>query len=774
MAELVLNASGSRNQVDDVFLNYDGSKMVTLNVTSGEHWFRLLDISTGSTIENFRITQYGINENTYSYRLGIEKKYIYFGDHNKVKKYNIQDNSWTTIYDYSNNQPNYTNKILIPKDIEQSGKIVCFNESGNDDNCDLDMLTYDVKEKTVINDYGQIDGDHDYNDYPDIRVNTSSEYGITSDFSKFFVKLRYHSHNYNYHIVMAYDLDNSNKVKMRKHDDDFDLAPTIVNLSKDDKMLFTGDADGHLYKWDITDFSNISIEKEYSLHNTEGVYDLKLYDREILQATDKTLTNSGDDLTFVTPENPLVEGSIAALGHNDITSDVSSYDYLNGSLTFTNSHTEVYADYIWEEVSTVTEEALTNSGDDLTFNFANTNLQEDTIAVFEKLTITSDISSKDHMAGTITFANSHTGTVTADYTYNTTSAVSGESLTDSGDSTTFNFANTDLQHGSIVVYEDGTDVTTDVSSFDYANGAVTFSASKSGTITADYEYVTGTNDVTGETLTTSDDLTFSFANTPLDEGSVVVYEKLDVTSDVDTFDYTNGNLTFASTHTGTVTADYDYITAENQVSKELLTNSGDDLTFAFENSPVKNDSVSTYERVDITSDIASVDLAYGEITFNNTHPNGVIADYMYKGKGERIISAGSSVKVYNTEANIVYEDIPVNTQANAVAVDADGDKLALVGKNGETKVYGLGVTAYVHRPTNVQHDGMTLNGELYSMGGYDSLDCYFEYSDVADFSQNVQSTTATTLTEAGKFSADITGLNPETKYYFRAVISVSA
>jgi len=71
--------------------------------------------------------------------------------------------------------------------------------------------------------------------------------------------------------------------------------------------------------------------------------------------------------------------------------------------------------------------------------------------------------------------------------------------------------------------------------------------------------------VTAKALTAATgNLIFSFPNTFLVQNSVTVYEtiatvKTNITGNISSIDYENGKVTFATTHAGTVTADYTYL-----------------------------------------------------------------------------------------------------------------------------------------------------------------------------------------------------------------------
>ncbi|WP_128477399.1 S8 family peptidase [Halorussus pelagicus] len=73
--------------------------------------------------------------------------------------------------------------------------------------------------------------------------------------------------------------------------------------------------------------------------------------------------------------------------------------------------------------------------------------------------------------------------------------------------------------------------------------------------------------------------------------------------------------------------------------------------------------------------------------------------------------------------------------------------------------------------SNVGTSSATLSGDLTDLGGASSVDVYFEYGESGT---TLDSTTATqTLSTAGSFSADVSNLNGNTDYDFRAVAEAS-
>lgn len=254
----------------------------------------------------------------------------------------------------------------------------------------------------------------------------------------------------------------------------------------------------------------------------------------------------------------------------------------------------------------------------------------------------------------------------------------GEALTNTGDDLTFEFSNKSIKSGSVVVYEDGTDIASDISSTDLQNGTVTFTNTHTGSVTADYtwisevtvdyKYQSSENPITGESLTTEDDLTFEFVNDDIKDGTIVVYEKVDITDDITDKDLTNSSVTFLNTHTGEVTADYTY-NSGTEVAGEVLTNTGDDLTFTFANTPLDDGSITVYEKKEITSKIDSKDLVTGSVTFSNEHTGVVSADYTYFGHTQVI------EEVPTTSDNQIYQLANYPIKESSVVAYENGESV---------------------------------------------------------------------------------------------------
>jgi hypothetical protein len=220
--------------------------------------------------------------------------------------------------------------------------------------------------------------------------------------------------------------------------------------------------------------------------------------------------------------------------------------------------------------------------------------------------------------------------------------------------------------------------------------------------------------------------------------------------------------------------DFEFIdNIEDSKVEASLTNTGDDLTFTFPDSNIKKNTYTLYEdETDVTSDIDTVDLETGSVTFSTTHTGTMTADYVFENvsdaDGNLVISCGGDMKVWGKKTKRLLLDYTSRRSLNMVAVSPNQNMVAFVGESGDFQIHDLGVNIVTHEATDRNDNSMTLRGEVLNMGGYSSLDCYFEYSDTSDFSSNVQTSAITTVTEEGKFNAEVTGLTEGTEYYFRA------
>ena len=135
------------------------------------------------------------------------------------------------------------------------------------------------------------------------------------------------------------------------------------------------------------------------------------------------------------------------------------------------------------------------------------------------------------------------------------------------------------------------------------------------------------------------------------------------------------------------------------------------------------------------------------------------------GAGGQLMAAGLS----NTEARQTLQD---TAEDIGLSENKQGYGLLDVG----TAVDSLGSTdpaiaVSTDGASGVGTDTATLNGTLDDLGGASSADVYFEYGESGS---GLPNTTATqTLSSAGSFSADVSGLSAGTDYDYRAVADAS-
>jgi len=221
---------------------------------------------------------------------------------------------------------------------------------------------------------------------------------------------------------------------------------------------------------------------------------------------------------------------------------------------------------------------------------------------------------------------------------------------------------------------------------------------------------------------------------------------------------------------------FDYEKIDHVITDETLTDSGDGLIFEFANSPLKEGTVTVYDNgTDVTGSV-TIDYTNGTATFDSAATTPVTADYTWIETGEprKAISSGERVKVYNVDNKQIFADFKIIGHTQGVSVSPNQNLVAGVSNNGDVKIYDLDLTAVTNSATEVKYNSMTLNGQLYTMRGYSSLDCYFEVSPDPNFNVDVTTSTAVTKTEPGEFSVTVSRLDTDQKYYYRALATPSA
>ena len=207
-----------------------------------------------------------------------------------------------------------------------------------------------------------------------------------------------------------------------------------------------------------------------------------------------------------------------------------------------------------------------------------------------------------------------------------------------------------------------------------------------------------------------------------------------------------------------------------------VTNTGDDLTFELSDTYIKKDTLTVYEDgVDITSDISSIDYIAGTVTFASTHTGTITADYVFtlntKADGNKVVTCGETAKFFHKETKTLINKLDVDGFATDVAFTKDYSKAVVISTNGTIKIIDFNVDVGTLKPKTTQHDAIEFRGNIYNMGGYSSLDCYFEYSTDPNFETDVNESNKVTVTEKGKFGVKVEGLNSSTDYYYKAKVT---
>lgn len=200
-------------------------------------------------------------------------------------------------------------------------------------------------------------------------------------------------------------------------------------------------------------------------------------------------------------------------------------------------------------------------------------------------------------------------------------------------------------------------------------------------------------------------------------------------------------------------------------------------TYSGSTRPVEDDS----EFGDAHQTFIPMQIAGGDVTISGNF-------LMDEDAGQQLLRtyfiAGTEItnlKLYINETSDVYYTLDSTlTPASFATItkldDVNHSKAALMSFSCAFKISGMlklnatssepGVeTIGGHDPTAITVEAI---GELTGMGGEVSLDCYFEYGTTTSYGSDT-SVSADTLTEAGLFHIQITGLSGETTYHMRAV-----
>jgi len=166
----------------------------------------------------------------------------------------------------------------------------------------------------------------------------------------------------------------------------------------------------------------------------------------------------------------------------------------------------------------------------------------------------------------------------------------------------------------------------------------------------------------------------------------------------------------------------------------------------------------TWEVSDADGDLSSVDLTLTDDTAGETEDTTTVSASGDTASGTtRLVAAGDdgSGNAYTVEATVTDGAGNTDTATTTVSETEDTES-ALAVSTGDA--------------TNVGTDAATLNGSLDDLGGADSVDVSFEWGPSGDLSNT---TPTQTLSSTGSFSADVSGLDPDTTYDFRAVADAS-
>lgn len=100
----------------------------------------------------------------------------------------------------------------------------------------------------------------------------------------------------------------------------------------------------------------------------------------------------------------------------------------------------------------------------------------------------------------------------------------------------------------------------------------------------------------------------------------------------------------------------------------------------------------------------------------------------------------------------------------------------IFGNTESTTTDQVQITVTTENASNIEFDEMQLNGVLSQFEYYNEIDLYFEYTtdeafltDPDNYTGDLQETTPVTVTADTGFDFVLEDLDPQTKYYFRAV-----
>jgi len=137
----------------------------------------------------------------------------------------------------------------------------------------------------------------------------------------------------------------------------------------------------------------------------------------------------------------------------------------------------------------------------------------------------------------------------------------------------------------------------------------------------------------------------------------------------------------------------------------------------------------------------------------------------------------TDIKLYTDKTNNIYMTPKAGSSCVVTTVNNVGNDRSGVGtfsatlhvngeleQQGSTTVVGVATIGSI----DVADVTATVIGELLSLGGEGSVDCYFEYGKTTSYGLDT-SASATTMDEVGIFDADLDTLDDDTTYHYRAV-----
>jgi WD40 repeat protein len=139
------------------------------------------------------------------------------------------------------------------------------------------------------------------------------------------------------------------------------------------------------------------------------------------------------------------------------------------------------------------------------------------------------------------------------------------------------------------------------------------------------------------------------------------------------------------------------------------------------------------------------------------------------GQKKVVSTCGPKGHVWELETQTFIDSFDTGFEADCGDVHPLNNEVFLGFGEGKVACYSVGgLSVRTLMATNIDYYSMTLNGILADMGGHSEVEVNFAYSSDPSFASGVTETVKQTLTTEGKFSTDISGLNPDNMYYVKA------